>query len=404
MTEQPNNPYGAPGPDQPHRSPQGWGAAPQQGWAPPAPNGWGQPFPDPSAAVPGFGAPPPPGFGQGYVPPPKPGVVPLRPLGIGDLLDGSFQAIRRNAAATLGLAVLIQLACGVAIALMSAPLYSVVLSPEVLAGADPDAADLAGSLLLFSGGILLAGILSAAFLVFVQGMTTIPVLRAVLNRKTTFGQALSLAKPALGRLVALGLLWSAAGLIGTALLVGIVVLAVAVGDAAVGVPLVIVVVLGLLATAIWVSVKLSMTAHALVVEDLGAFASMSRSWRLTRSSWWRCLGILLLTGVIVAVVTSLITTPLSFATGLTGGMVSPEDPGALQSYVGNLTAVMTIVSAVAAGLGFAYQCGVSSLLYTDLRIRREGFDLTLLREFEFESGADSGIPGRTAAGPEAGPL
>jgi hypothetical protein len=402
MTEQPNNPYGAPGPDQPHRSPQGWGAAPQQGWAPPAPNGWGQPFPDPSAAAPGFGAPPPPGFGQGYVPPPKPGVVPLRPLGIGDLLDGSFQAIRRNAAATLGLAVLIQLACGVAIALMSAPLYSVVLSPEVLAGADPDAADLAGSLLLFSGGILLAGILSAAFLVFVQGMTTIPVLRAVLNRKTTFGQALSLAKPALGRLVALGLLWSAAGLIGTALLVGIVVLAVAVGDAAVGVPLVIVVVLGLLATAIWVSVKLSMTAHALVVEDLGAFASMSRSWRLTRSSWWRCLGILLLTGVIVAVVTSLITTPLSFATGLTGGMVSPEDPGALQSYVGNLTAVMTIVSAVAAGLGFAYQCGVSSLLYTDLRIRREGFDLTLLREFE--SGADSGIPGRTAAGPEAGPL
>ena len=34
---------------------------------------------------------------------PRPGCVPLRPLGLGDILDGSFKVIRRNPKATLGL-------------------------------------------------------------------------------------------------------------------------------------------------------------------------------------------------------------------------------------------------------------------------------------------------------------
>ena len=34
---------------------------------------------------------------------PRPGCVPLRPLGLGDILDGSFKVIRRNPKVTLGL-------------------------------------------------------------------------------------------------------------------------------------------------------------------------------------------------------------------------------------------------------------------------------------------------------------
>lgn len=383
MTQQPTNPYGE--------------STPQQGWAPPAPNAWGRPFADPHAAHPGG---PPPGR-HGYSPPPKPGVVPLRPLGLGDMLDGAFRSVRRNAGATLGPSVLLQLLCGVFIAALGAPLFSVMMAPEALAGAAPDDAALVGPLILFVVGILAAGILSGAFLVFIQGMVTVPVLRATLNLRTPLGRALALARPALGRLVVLGLLWAAAGLVATALFVGVVVLAVAVGDAAIGIPIVVLVLLGLLATGIWITVRLSLSAHALVIENLGVFASMGRSWNLVRSSWWRCLGILLLTGLIVSIATSLITTPVSFATGLTGGIVSPEDPGALSALVGNLTVVMTLLGAVAAGLGFAYQCAVSSLLYTDLRIRGEGFDLALLDEFE--SGTDHGLPGggAAAAGPGA---
>ncbi|WP_456049285.1 hypothetical protein [[Kitasatospora] papulosa] len=36
----------------------------------------------------------PPGWG-GWVPPPKPGVIPLAPLGLGDVLGGAFSTVGR---------------------------------------------------------------------------------------------------------------------------------------------------------------------------------------------------------------------------------------------------------------------------------------------------------------------
>ncbi len=82
-----------------------WGA-PQWNTQPPGHGGqpqWGTPYPgpQPSTSQPGYVQP-------GYVAPPKPGIVPLRPLMFGEILDGSFQTIRRNAAAMLGAALLAQ--------------------------------------------------------------------------------------------------------------------------------------------------------------------------------------------------------------------------------------------------------------------------------------------------------
>ena len=85
--------------DRPHGS---WGTLivtqppPPPGWVPPA------------APVPG---PPPPGHDAPsavYGPPVhKPGVVALRPLGLGDFFDGAFKTIRGNPVAMVGLAALV---------------------------------------------------------------------------------------------------------------------------------------------------------------------------------------------------------------------------------------------------------------------------------------------------------
>ena len=48
-----------------------------------------------------------PGQGAGWTPPPKPGLIPLRPLGFGTLLGASFQVIRRNPRPTLGISLLL---------------------------------------------------------------------------------------------------------------------------------------------------------------------------------------------------------------------------------------------------------------------------------------------------------
>lgn len=385
----------------------GWQAPPQQGWgagqAPgAAPTGpWGQALPAPGAPAgsghaPGSTPGSTPGPGQpggpwGYTPPPKPGVVPLRPLGIGDLLDGSFQAIRRNAGSTLGLSVIVQLVSGVAAALLTLPLFSVVGTPEVLSGADPDFGALAGSLLTLLGGSLLAGLVTVFLLVVVQGAVTIPVLRAVLNRRTRFSQAWGILRPSIGRLLLVALLYLAAGLLALAVCAGIVTLVALNAGSTAAFTTAALVLLVAVPTGVWVWIRLAFTAHAVVAERLSAPRALARSFTLVKTSWWRCFGILLLTGIIVGVVASLITSPLSMAGGMIGGFLAPEDPTATMDFLVKFSFITTIITAVATGLGFAYQCAVTTLLYTDLRIRRDGFDLALLHEFD--AGIDSPLPG-----------
>lgn len=373
-------PPGSPGWQAP--PPTAWGGTTGQGWAPPQAGAWGGAQPPGAAAGPGS---------WGYAPPPKPGVVPLRPLGIGDLLDGAFQAIRRNAGATLGLSVIVQLFVGVATALVTLPLFSVVGTPSVLEGADPDFGALAGSLATLVGGSLLAALVSAFLLVIVQGAVTIPVLRAVLNRRTRFGQALRILRPSIGRLLLVALIYLGAGLAALLACAGIVtVVALNAGSGPAFTTAAIVLVVAV-PTAVWISVRITFTAHAVVAEQLGVRRALARSFTLVKSSWWRCFGILLLTGIIVGVVTSLITSPLSMAGGMIGGFMAPEDPGALVDFLVKFSFITTILTALASGLGFAYQCAVTTLLYTDLRIRRDGFDMALLREFD--AGTDAPLPG-----------
>jgi len=102
--------------------------APQQPGYPPPPApaqpaygqpAYGQPaYAEPSYAAPGTYPPTAPG---GWTPPPKPGLLPLRPLGFGTLLWAPFRTLRRNPAATFGSGLVVQLASVVATAAVFVP-------------------------------------------------------------------------------------------------------------------------------------------------------------------------------------------------------------------------------------------------------------------------------------------
>src|SRR4051794_14144311 len=68
--------------------------------APERPGQWGQPAP------PSWGTPPPPSGPPGWAPAgygrPPTGIVPLRPLSVGEILDGAFQAVRANPRTMVG--------------------------------------------------------------------------------------------------------------------------------------------------------------------------------------------------------------------------------------------------------------------------------------------------------------
>src|SRR4051812_5807947 len=78
------------GVQEPAQQQPGWGAAP----------GWGQPGP----GQPGWGSPGWGGGQQQWTPPVQApaGIVPLRPLGVGEILDGAFQAVRSNPRSMIG--------------------------------------------------------------------------------------------------------------------------------------------------------------------------------------------------------------------------------------------------------------------------------------------------------------
>ena len=84
---------------------------PPSGPANPPPAGVaGAPAPTPSpygVGAPQYGERLPGGAAPGWTPPPKPGLIPLRPLAFGTLLGAAFQVMRRNPRPTFGIALLL---------------------------------------------------------------------------------------------------------------------------------------------------------------------------------------------------------------------------------------------------------------------------------------------------------
>ncbi len=395
MSDTPGTPgWSAPGGQEPPPQQPGWQ---QPGWQQPGsqpPPGWQQ-----QQQPPVWGQPPPPGWGWGQPRPDvKPGVVALRPLGVGELLDGAVASLRENPAAMLGISAL------VAVVVQVVETFALWLFVEDLNGIDPDStvtADQAEALL--GAGLLALGISAiVAWLasIFLTGMLTVVVSRAVLGRKVSPGEAWRAARGRLPKLVLLTVLVSlitlSPFLITTVLIVGLV-LAGAEG-AALAVTLLFLLAIPL---AVWIYVRLALSTPAFMLETTGGRPAtirqaLRRSSQLVRGSWWRTFGVLLLGLILTGIISGVVTTPVSF--------LLPELAGdAFINADGSPTPLFLIVNALTAilvtTLTAPFTAALTVLLYVDRRIRREGLDIELARA------AGVSIPGRTPPPPTpAGPL
>jgi hypothetical protein len=382
------------------QQPPGWQQPPaQQPWGPPA---WQRPWGLPGSAYPGPPGANYPGPGhphQGppypqprYAAPPKPGIVPLRPLMFGEIMDGSFQTIRRNAKAMLGASLLAQsLAAILTAVLMAASATSTGSIEAWVENASPG--DLTSLGLGFAVALVLVSVLTLFIASVLQGAMVVPVARSILNRPTGFRQMWALARPRAGALIRLAALLMAAGLLAV-LLMAAAAVALMAGMEGMGVLLLIPLFLGFVALYVWLYIKLLVAPAAVVVEELGALDGLRRSWDLTRANWWRILGITLVVGIMVGIITQVVMIPVSLLPPLVAGFLSPHGGSgqdmAIAVAVGIVTAVL---GALAGALGYAFQTSVMALIYMDLRMRKDGLDISLLRMLE--SGADpDGIPGR----------
>ncbi|MFZ3454246.1 glycerophosphoryl diester phosphodiesterase membrane domain-containing protein [Arthrobacter sp. 7Tela_A1] len=311
-------------------------------------------------------------------------------------MDGAFQACRRNPAATFGTAIIIQAVIAVLSVIFG---QSLIGSLEVLDTqaelTDAQAMSLGASVL--TGGTVLT-IISAIGILVMQGLLVIPVARAILNLKTGFGQTWRLAKGSFLRLAGMALLMLAASIAGAAAFIFAVVFVIEFLGTS-GIVLTVLGVLAVVAVFAWLTVKLALAPAALVLEPRGIFAAMGRSWSLTRGNWWRTFGILILTSIIVSIIVSVISTPITMLVTLFASFGSGEAAGDDLSTILPVLVLTTAISAFFGAIGYAFQAAVTSLLYVDLRIRREGFDVELMREQEHAAGGDpDDVPGRGGQG------
>jgi hypothetical protein len=256
-------------------------------------------------------------------------VAALRPMGVTEILDGAVRLARRNARAVLVVSVPYSLVATLATALLQ---YGTISSKN--------AATIAaiGTLLVSAGmGAVLTGLLAPLYS------------SDLLGRPITIGRAVRRVGLRAFALFALGLV-------------------IAVSE---GVGLIACVVGGVWLWGVW-----AVAAPAFALEQLGVGGALGRSVALVKGSFWRVWGIRALGWLLVYILTQLIALPFALlALWVTG--VDPLSTTSTASHAGLYVAVLAVGSLLSAAVLAPVASAVDVLLYTDLRMRKEGMDIVL---------------------------
>lgn len=339
---------------------------------------WSAPPPPPG---PGWGGPQHHG-GWGTPPAAKPGVIPLRPLSVGEILDGAVSTLRAHWRTVLGITITVSVVAEIGNILVTR--YLLPDPVEIDSDADSEEALRQAVDSLQSSTLSLVPMMIIALIatLFTTALLTMVISRSVLGRPVTIAEAWQEARPRLPQLLGVTLLLPlmAAGIVTVAALPGM-----ALGGAG-GAALAVLGIIAALPVAIWLMIRFTLAPSALMLERQGVIAALRRSAKLVSGSWWRTFGIVLLTTVLSTIVSMIIAIPFSIVAlaaddGGVGGFVS----GDLPAYSWTYLIITGIGAIIASSITYPITAGVYVLLYIDQRIRREALDIEL--------GRAAGLPG-----------
>jgi hypothetical protein len=265
----------------------------------------------------------------------------LRPLGIGEILDAGIKVFMRHwrtlVLSVVGLILPVQIV---------SVLITASIAPEQLDWTTSETGveeGEEGAFLVGQGAILLLTMVSV---LLATAVCFKAVADAYLGGEPDWRRSLRFAVRRLG------------GLIGLSIIGGVLIL------------------LGLFALivpGIWLAVAFSVGVPVLLLERMGPWASLRRSFQLVRGRWWATAGALVVGYLLIAVIGALLQGVI---------MVVPSVLADGNTLVSALGAV--VGGTVASALTTPYSAAVVTLVYFDLRVRKEGLDLQLLA-------ADAGV-------------
>ncbi|HEY9373297.1 glycerophosphoryl diester phosphodiesterase membrane domain-containing protein [Streptomyces sp.] len=358
-------------------------------WSPPTGAGAGQVPPQPPQ---GWGG------GGGWAPQPavaKPGVIPLRPLGIGEILDGAVSTMRRHWRPVLAISLTVAVVTEIGRILVQR--YAVPAPTQISQDATPSealahTADSLQSALIAS---IPAALIALAATLVSSALLTVVISRSVLGQGVTVSDAWREARPRLLQLFGLTLLLplGAAVAVTVGLVPGLLI-----GDLAGG-TLAAVGGIGAVLVVVWLAIRFSLASPALMLERRGIIESLKRSAKLVNGSWWRIFGIQLLTGILAALVAAIIEIPFMIVALIADGdMFQGLMTGGSPEFSWTFLIVTGIGTVIASSITYPISAGVVVLLYVDQRIRREALDIELARA----AGLTGQGPAASGAGPASG--
>ncbi|MFF4492374.1 hypothetical protein ACFY0F_38905 [Streptomyces sp. NPDC001544] len=388
-------PAGGPGPAQAPAPPPpppgpGWGGQ-YPGGGQPGPGGYGPPGGPAGSGAPGgygghggYGRPGGYGAWGGWGGPPpaaKPGVIPLRPLGVGEILDGAVSTMRTYWRTVLGISLTVAVLTETLVVLLQGLVLDNTTDNAALNDSSATLGEVAramGDVMLSSGAVVLISLIGT---IVATAMLTAVTSRAVLGKPVTTGEAWRDARPQIPKLFGLIflLLLITFGIALAGALPGILV-AVAGGSSDGAAALAVLGLFGAAIVALWLMIRFSLASPALMLEKQGILKSMSRSAKLVRGAWWRVFGIQLLAAIIANIIASIVAIPFAvIAAAVSGNGLADFVSGTRGDLGWTFLIISGLGSVIGSMITFPITAGVTVLLYIDQRIRREALDLELAR-------------------------
>ena len=313
--------------------------------------------------------------------------IPLRPLGVSEILDGAVTYIRRNPRATLGMAAIltsvIEIIVTVADYFLVGAQARTHVTPDVLVRS-------------LSGALGIGGLLAAYVVLLLSGLLAPVMARTLLGRPTSFGGLWRIVRPRVPRLLGAATLVMVIVFLTLAVPFAPTIAAVA-GNASdsvqaitwiIGVPVALVLTVS---GYVW----FALGPPILVLERRGVVASLRRSAEVVRGRWWRTFGVLFLS-LVITLLAEFLVLPAPFA--VAQRIVLSFDPDPSGWALVGLVAVGAVGRIIAGTLVNPFNACVIAMVYADLRMRREAFDLELQMDSP-EDPVAAWLPGPlTAAG------
>jgi hypothetical protein len=256
--------------------------------------------------------------------------LPLRQMGIGELVDGAFKLYRRDWLALMGITALLL----VPVTFIQAWLMQSILITATESFEDFDA--MTGQLLVVT--LVFAAIQLLLVQPFLIAAITKAAADAYLGERVSIGRTYRFALSRLPAILWITIITTVATLVGFILLI---------------IP-------GVIA-----AIRLALAPAILVVEDVRGTSAVGRSWNLTNGHFWRVLGTMFLAGLISTVGVAVVTLPTEFlaATMATDGWF-----------------ISTVGQVVASVVTTPFSILIIVLLYFDLRVRKEGYDIEVMSQ------------------------